>query len=179
MATATEQTFQEFLKSLAERQGGPQVRARRAEWLDSVGRLMALLTTWVQQADTDHVLEIDRREEVREEAGLGRYTVPGLAIGVGKVRAEVTPVARNVRHLPASLAFLMASQKGTEEFERWHAAGQVDVGSRFDRWNLYRVVNSSGTEEWWAFKGGATKADDRAGRLDAKVVEAILRDVLA
>ncbi len=181
MATATEQTFQQFLQELAREQGGQEVLARRREWVAAVERLLEQLTAWLREADAGKVLEIDRTEVERAEAGLGRYTAPGLSVGVGRVRSQVAAVGRNTRHLPASLAVAVAHATGrVDDFERaWTPAGQVEVSSRFDRWSLFRLLGPEAAEDWWAFKSGATASEDQAGRLTKAMAETVFRDVLS
>lgn len=177
MSTAT-QTFREFLADLAREQGGPEVRARRDEWLGAVERLFTQIEGWLKKSDPDGVLEVHRRDTEREEAGLGRYAVPELVISVGKLKVEVTPGGRNSRFVPSPLAFCLPELDTAAAASR-RLAGGVDIGNRYRRWNLYRVLDAAGNEEWWAVKRGAAARDDDVRKWNQPVFEFILQDVLS
>lgn len=170
MATAT---FQEFLSELAREQGGPDVRARRKEWVEAVERLISQIRDWLRESDPDGVLEVRRRVFDRAEPGLGRYEVPGLEIGVGEATAEISPAGRNVRFTPNMLA-VMANRSVNDPCD-----GRVDIGSPTHRWQLYRILHTGGGEQWWAVQRGETSGNARAILLSRETFEEVLRDVLS
>lgn len=177
MNTAT-QSFQEFLKELADQQGGPEVLSRRDEWTGAVHRLYGDIEEWLKASDPAKVLKVDRHEVEREEAGLGRYAVPELVIGVGRLKAEVTPVGRSSRVVPAPLAICLPDLDTSPTAPK-RLAGAVDIGNRYHRWNLYRVLSAADGEEWWAVKRGATASHDDVRKWNRPMFEFILQDVLS
>jgi hypothetical protein len=110
-----------------------QLRARKQEWIDSVGRLMDQFRQWLQEADKEGVLRLDKEVHELGEEGLGWYEVPGITVLLGDRRVRIRAVGRNTigRITPSEV----------------QAQGRVDMTNGTDRCILYRVLDDQG-ERW-------------------------------
>jgi hypothetical protein len=151
-------TFQEFLDNLAREQGDKERRARRAEWIAAVDRLLAQLRTWLAESDPKKVLEVIPLEVEKAEPGLGAYTIASLQIGVGRRSVQVDPMGRNAVGLVAS---------------RIPAEGRVDITDGVRRYILYRTLQE-GKVSWYVLNERF-----EATPLDRARLEAILQDLLS
>ena len=133
----------------------------RDEWVEAVNRLLLDIDTWLDEADTEGILDRLDAPLERAEVGLGRYTVQGLRISVGDLAVEVVPIARNVVGSPR-LGGVGAK-----------LAGRVDIGDGIKKSIVRRVLSDH--EEFWEV------SDERFGatRLDRAKLEEILQDLLA
>ncbi len=131
-------TLTDFLKEEAQRLRAESQSAqeRRDEWIASLGRLMPQLRQWLEQADTEKVLNVVDSPASLEEEGLGKYTVPRLKITLGTRRINVLPFARNV----------VGSLPGSEPPLKLQ--GRVDVVGPDEKYMLYRVQTPEG-EKWF------------------------------
>jgi hypothetical protein len=132
-------TFTDFLREQAEQRKAQS--AERAEvtqeWIDSIKRLYATITGWLQKSDPDGILKIRVIEDDLNEEGLGKYTVPHLDIrGLGRW-VGIVPKARY------TVATAHPPQKNTPE----RAAGRVDITNEVRRFVLYRFI-VDGQDVW-------------------------------
>src|SRR5947208_2762695 len=84
-------TLTDFLKEQAEErhsQAAERLR-RREEWVASVQRLLNQVKTWLRQADTVNLLELEEGQVVRREEGLETYQVPTLTVRLGDRTLEI------------------------------------------------------------------------------------------
>jgi hypothetical protein len=165
-------SFQEFLRKKAEGSGWKGRNDRRVEWLGALNRLLAQIRGFLQEADSDGVLEIVDYEVERVEERLGVYDAPALKIRLGTASVDVVPVGRNSPK-PLSLMHLLAVQ-GNES--RWGdlAGGRVDVTDGERRHLLLRSTKD-GQDNWYVVmdkKSGVTPFDRQS-------LEAILQDLLS
>ena len=88
-------TLREFLLKNVPRD---EIRRRqcREEWIAAVDRLLAQLRTWLTDAGSAELLDLEPLEFERREQGLGAYHIKGLAINFGERTVKVVPVGRMV-----------------------------------------------------------------------------------
>lgn len=156
-------TLREFLLQNAPREE-MQRRQCREEWIAAVDRLLAQLRSWLAEAGTAELLDLEHLEFEKREQGLGAYPIKGLAIRFGERTVKVVPVSRNV------LAHLGAyAEPGHEKAE-----GRVDITNGTYKYFLYRKLNDAGEEQWLV-------QDERADirPLDREQFEAILQALLS
>jgi len=155
--------LREFLLKNAPRD--EMLRRRwREEWIAAVDRLLTQLRTWLADAGTVDLLDVEMLEFQKREQGLGAYQIKGLAINFGERTVKVVPVGRNV------LAHLGPYAKAGHE----KAEGRVDITNGADKYFLYRKLNDAGEEQWLV-------QDERSDirPLDRERFEAILQDLLS
>jgi hypothetical protein len=157
-------TLAEFLKEQAEeqRRQAPQVEQKRQEWVGALEGLLQQMEQWLEKADSERVLRLERTKVTLREEGLGLYTAPGLIIELGTQRVEVLPRARNTAG-----AILL------EDGKTYRVQGRVDLTNGGLPFVLHRLVTDQG-DQWFLLPG----RDDRAKRLDKEVFEALLLSLL-
>jgi len=113
-------------------------KERREEWIGAVRRLITQLCDWLQEADSDGILDIFSTEVEKLEQELGSYEVPRLVVRLGDANLQIVPVARNVVGSvePRGAAALRAE-------------GRVDVTDGVRKYILYRTLQD-GKERWYA-----------------------------
>ena len=155
-------TLREFLIKNAPQE---EIRRRqwREEWVAAVERLLAQMRTWLTEASTTDLLDLEPLGFEKREQGLGSYHVPGLAIHFGERTVKVIPVGRTV------LAHLGSYAEPGHE----NAEGRVDITNGVDKYLLLRQLTPS--EDRWLVR------DDRTGLqlLDRERFEAILQALLS
>jgi hypothetical protein len=155
-------TLREFLLKNAPRD---EIRRRqgREEWIAAVDRLLAQLRTWLTDAGTAELLDLEPLEFERREQGLGGYHIKGLAIHFGERTVTVVPVGRLV------LAHLGRYAEAGHE----NAEGRVDITNGAYKYFLYRKLTDAG-EQWLV-------QDERPDirPLDREQFEAILQALLS
>lgn len=81
-------TFSEFLEKKAAELKHPQQARERAEWQESVDRLMSQILSWLHDSDPKRILHVhDQTFEVHEPR-LGIYPARGLVIRLGGDRSQ-------------------------------------------------------------------------------------------
>lgn len=155
-------TLREFLLKNAPGDEQQKRRARK-EWVEAVDRLLAQLRSWLAEAGTAELLDLEPLELEKREQWLGAYPIKGLAINFGERTVKVLPVGRMVLAHPGPFA-----EAGHE-----NAEGRVDITNGAYKYHLYRKLTSAG-EQWLV-------QDERSGirPLDRGQFEAILQDLLS
>src|SRR5262245_51074061 len=157
-------TLREFLLKNAPRtEQEKRRRQRREEWIAAVDRLIAQLRTWIADAGTADLLDLEPLEFEKREQYLGAYHIRGLAINFGESTVKVVPAGRTV------LAHLGPyAEPGFE-----NAEGRVDITNGTSKYFLYRKLTNAG-EQWLV-------QDERSNiqPLDRERFEAILTDLLS
>lgn len=153
-------TLREFLVKNAPRQELERRRCRE-EWVAAVDRLVTQLWRWLDEANTDNLLELELLDLERREQGLGTYHVKGLAISFGERAVKIIPVGRSV------LAHLGPYAEPGHE----NAEGRVDITNGINKYHLYRKLPG---ERWLV-------QDESAGirPLDKAQFEVILQALLS
>ncbi len=158
-------TLREFLLQNAPRaEQERQRRQSREQWIAAVDRLLAQLRTWITEAGTAELLDLETLEFEKREQGLGAYHIQGLAIHFGESTVKVMPIGRNVAaHLGPY------AEPGHEKAE-----GRVDITNGAYKYVLYRKLNDAGQEQWLVQHEGSGIQP-----LDREQFEAILTDLLS
>ncbi len=156
-------TLREFLKEKAHEKTSREMRERREEWVAAMERFMAQLRGWLEEVNTDNVLDVVHEEVEKREEGLGKYLVPSLRIELGARTVMIEPAGRN------SIGFLLPG----DVFRR--ADGRVDIRGGGRRYYLYRVCEE-GTERWFATD---EETDRHAVPFDREKFEAIILAMLS
>jgi hypothetical protein len=158
-------TLHEFLLKNAPR--AEQERRRRQwrqDWVAAVDTLLVQMRTWLADADTPKLLDLEPLQFEKREQGLGTYRIQGLAIHFGESTVKVIPVGRTV------LAHLGPfAEPGHEKAE-----GRVDITNGTNKYYLYRKLTET-TEQWLVQDEG--RSDLRP--LDREHFEGILQDLLS
>ena len=126
-------------RAAAERAAAPERQRKLSDWQLAAEGLLQRIEGWVRQADTEHILQIERTVVMRSEEGLGAYTASGLRITLGLRCVDITPVARNVA----------GAVKRDGEKEVVRLQGRVDITEGPRRHRVYRLGSANGEE--WAF----------------------------
>src|SRR5262245_16865450 len=155
-------TLREFLLKNAPRD---EIRWRkiREEWIAAVDRLLTQLRSWLADADTAGLLDLEPLEFEKREQGLGTYHIRGLAIHFGENTVKVVPVGRMV------LAHLGPHAEPGHE----NAEGRVDITNGAYKYFLYRKLTNA-SEQWFV-------QDERSDirPLDRERFESILQALLS
>jgi hypothetical protein len=157
-------TLREFLLKNAPRAEQEKRRRQwRDEWIAAVDRLLEQLRTWLTDADTAELLDLEPLDFEKREQHLGAYHIHGLAINFGERTVKVVPVGRTV------LAHLGPYAEAGHE----NAEGRVDITNSASKYFLYRKRTNAG-DQWLV-------QDERSEirPLDRERFEAILQDLLS
>jgi hypothetical protein len=132
-------TLSEFLSERAEQaRAVPSNRgAILTEWRGAVDALLDQMIGWLKEADTHHLLGIERTTHDIREPRLGTYTVPGLRVGFGSRAIHVEPIAR----------FPIGSMVG-DSLGQSLRGGRVDLRNLGQRYMIYRKVEADGSMRW-------------------------------
>jgi hypothetical protein len=156
-------TLREFLLKNAPRHELER-KQRRKEWIEAVEGLLSEILGWLNEANTDKLLECVPVEVDKREQGLGSYRIPGLEITFGERVVKILPVGRSV------LAHLGPYAEPGHE----NAEGRVDISNGVDKVYLYRKLSDSGASTWLVQNG--TSALRPLGKAE---FEAILQALLS
>ena len=129
----------EFLRGQQDRLSKQSVERQAivAEWVAAVERLLEQIRSWVKAADPSGVLRLTENTHEIKEPGLGRYTVPILALGLDdEVSVIVMPEARK------TILTVPAQGGGVRR-----ADGRVDLIGPPANVTLVRV--SAGAQDEW------------------------------
>lgn len=167
----------EYVKKEAAHLKG-EIEKRRTslqEWRESLSRLYATLTGWIEEADGGMgLLQVEQgtRGDVREPA-LGIYDIPVLHIWIGPPggsrRADVVPLAR----------FVMSQVKRNGALRR--ADGMVEIREHGTPWYYLFRIETDGGDEWFIRSVGEWNADEDYGNafpLDRDRFEAAALSIL-
>jgi hypothetical protein len=155
-------TFREFLQEKAREDDHRERRRRRDEWVDAVDGLIRQLRDWLEQADSERLLSISRRDYDKLEQGLGAYEVPGLDVALGDSIVKISPVSRNV------VGFVVSGGDAAVRPE-----GRVDISDGLRKYVLYRTI-TDGNQQW-----NVVDEHSRTTLLDQARFEEIMQDLLS
>ncbi|CAN5910897.1 hypothetical protein BH23PLA1_BH23PLA1_15870 [soil metagenome] len=136
-------SLQQFLKEQADWLRSPEARQVVSEWTSAVSHLMNQIQGWLEEADTEQILQIlTPLYELREE-GLPQYAVRGLDISLGGRTAQIIPIARKaigpyIWHRGESAPI--------------RAQGLVELRGSGLVYRLYRYNDPDGVERWELFE---------------------------
>jgi hypothetical protein len=155
-------TLREFLQDKAREQDQQERHRRREEWVAAVGRLLGQFRTWLQEADSDGLLELIPVDFDKLEEGLGAYRIQGLTIRLGGSEIRVVPVGRTV------VGYFGRPAGGSVRAEV-----RVDITDGGRKYVLYRSLQD-GEEHWYALN-----EQHESRLLDRERFEAIMQELLS
>ncbi len=124
-------SLKEYLASEAEKLQSEQSDAmrKRDEWVESVGRLLAQIRNWLDEADSRRILIYKSGQMTLREAGIGTYDVPLLIIELGAREVSIKPIAR----------FVAGPLSSTGAMHILRSYGRVDMGNRLEKYMIFRT----------------------------------------
>lgn len=132
-------SFREWLKTHAENEGEERVRReKREEWVGAVTRLIEKCMGWLQEADPTGILRLGVESgSWKNEANLGRYSIPVLSVEYKGDKVQLVPVGRNTHRTISPMRNIEVP-----------AEGRVDVTNGFLKNMLYRT-RENGKDRWY------------------------------
>lgn len=119
-----------------------------ADWKAAINGLLSQLESWIEEANSDRLLDVRRTEHRFLDEKMGVYTAPGLQIALAGQAVEVVPVARRVGGAihPAG------------EPRPLPLTGRIDLKRGGDTmYTLYRT-NADGPDRWFVTHTGTWDA---------------------
>jgi hypothetical protein len=100
----------------------------RDEWVKTVGRLLAMIRVWLNEADPGNLLTYKSGNIQLRERGIGSYEAPCLIVEFGVREISIKPAARFVAG--------PVSYPGSIQIAR--AFGRVDMSNGLEKFMLFR-----------------------------------------
>ena len=98
------------------------------EWVQAIDRLFAQLCTWLEAADPERILQVEKDNTEVHEPNLGHYLAPRLIIRAFGKRIGIIPKARK------TVGTARPPRPGAPAL----ATGRVDITDEIRRYVLYR-----------------------------------------
>jgi hypothetical protein len=123
---------QEFLKERADQlQASYSEKVKiQKEWVQAVDKLLDLLEQWLNDADSEKILQVHREDVQRRESGVGIYSVASLHIWLEAQEVRIIPVARNAVGPVLSAGAIHTG----------NSFGRVDLTNGVSKFLMFRVA---------------------------------------
>lgn len=98
------------------------------EWLQAIDKLLEQICGWLEAADPERILQVEKDNTEMHEPNLGHYLAPRLIIRAFGKRIGIIPKARKT----------VGTARPPRPGAPAHATGRVDITDEIRRYVLYR-----------------------------------------
>jgi hypothetical protein len=126
----TRSTLSELLQERRESYEAESTRNKEliAEWVQAIERLFAQLCAWLETADPERILQVEKVNVEVHEPNVGHYLAPRLNIRAFGKWIGIIPKARKT----------VGTARPPRPGAPAHATGRVDITDEIRRYVLYR-----------------------------------------
>jgi len=125
--------LQELIREQAQRLSQPDVKNERNLWVQHLQALILQLETWLEEADPEGILKIERTHHILREEKFGSYDASGMNIDLGGRRVEIIPRGGSV-----------GGYTRLENNLSSPIHGMVELVNDIDRVRLFRLIDDKG-----------------------------------